>query len=76
MATVDSEPHAGVKVGSAEVLSVTAVVDLCFNGELAVQGYRLKGGRRVSSLQEMLCHNVLVVKGLDKNVILLSVRVL
>jgi len=75
-AVVDPSPNAGVKVGSvsAEVLNVDKVVNLCFGGDLGFDGYRVVNGLRVKERGELQCHNVLVVDGLDVDVILLSVR--
>jgi hypothetical protein len=71
---VDAAPNAGVKVGSAEVLHVVRIVNLHFRAELGFKGYRLVDGRRVEAPGELFCSNVLVVKGLDPDIILLSVR--
>ena len=41
---------------------------------LGFDGYRVVDGRRVQERGELQCHNVLVVDGLEKDIILLSVR--
>jgi len=73
-AVVDPSPNAGVKVGSAEVLNIDKVVNLCFGSDLCFDGYRVVNSRRVEERGELQCHNVLVVDGLDVDIILLSVR--
>jgi len=39
---VDYKPNAGVTVSRAEVLCVNSTVDLCFDVELGVQGFRFE----------------------------------
>jgi len=53
-------------------------IDDFFDGfvthHLGFDGYRVVDGRRVQERDQLQCHNVLVVDGLKKDIILLSVR--
>lgn len=62
--TVEANPHhGGVKVGDAQVLQVTEIIDLRFRGQLSLKGFRFNdAGQRVPAAGDLTCHRVLVVR--------------
>ena len=73
-AVTNKSPGFGVKVGDAVTLPCRQIVTLSFRGDLALGCFKLlANGKRVSVRGELDCHSVLVVEGLDPNIILLSV---
>eukprot|EP00962_Isochrysis_galbana_P031169 scaffold10143_cov120-Isochrysis_galbana.AAC.9 len=70
-AVVDDCPRGTVKVGDAKILNVLEIVNLRFHGELCLVGYSAEGERVAG---ELTCHRVLVVDGLDPEILLLSVN--
>jgi hypothetical protein len=73
---VDEGPNFGMKVGDAVVLPCVQIVKLGFRGALALDCFRLVQGKKVRARLELDVHRVLVVEGLDPNIILLSVQIL
>ena len=73
-AVTNKRPGFGMKVGDAVTLPCRQIVTLSFRGDLALGCFKLlANGKRVSVRGELDCHSVLVVEGLDPNIILLSV---
>ena len=73
-AVVDYSPNFGVKIGDAAVLTCVQIVDLSFRGDLALDSFQLLQGKKVRARGELDVHRALVVKGIDPNIILLSVK--
>jgi hypothetical protein len=67
-------PRGTVKVGDAKILRVSQVVNLKFHGRYCLKGYRTGQHGNTEAYGELTCHRVLVVDGLDPEVILLSVH--
>ena len=73
-AIVDYSPNFGIKIGDAAVLTCVQIVDLGFRGDLALDSFQLIKGKKVRARGKLDVHRALVVKGLDPNIILLSVK--
>ena len=73
-AVINEHPGYGVNVGDAVTLPCVQIATLSFRGDFALECFKLlPNGKRVRARGKLDSHSVLIIKGLDLNVILLNV---